>query len=71
MRVQTNGVLLNTAFLRLFDERDVLVGVSVDGDRRAHDLHRRRRGGEGSHADVSAGLARLTAPPTVACSPAS
>ncbi|MFD0469369.1 radical SAM protein [Nonomuraea thailandensis] len=32
VRVQTNGVLLNEAFLRLFAELDVRVGVSLDGD---------------------------------------
>ncbi|RAY12972.1 radical SAM protein [Actinomadura craniellae] len=61
--VQTNGVLLNPVFLDLFDELGVRVGVSLDGDEKGHDLHRRRADGRGSHAEVLAGLAVLTAPP--------
>ncbi|RFU40167.1 FxsB family radical SAM/SPASM domain protein [Actinomadura logoneensis] len=59
--VQTNGTLLNDRFLRLFDELDVLVGVSLDGDQATHDLHRRTPHG-GSHDRVLRGLAALTAP---------
>ncbi|GAA2213889.1 FxsB family radical SAM/SPASM domain protein [Nonomuraea monospora] len=62
VRVQTNGVLLNDAFLRLFAELDVRVGVSVDGDEEGHDRHRRRANGSGTHAEVRAGLERLTSP---------
>jgi uncharacterized protein len=62
VRVQTNGVLLDEAFLRLFDELDVQVGVSLDGDAEGHDRHRRRATGTGTHAEVQAGLRRLTAP---------
>ncbi|MEV0403947.1 FxsB family cyclophane-forming radical SAM/SPASM peptide maturase [Actinoallomurus sp. NPDC050550] len=60
VRVQTNAVRLNTAFLRIFDELDVTVAVSLDGDEAAHDRHRRRPDGRGSHAAVRAGLALLT-----------
>jgi uncharacterized protein len=60
--VQTNGALLDTEFLRLFDELDIRVGVSLDGDARGHDLHRRHADGRGSHEEVKAGLERLTAP---------
>ncbi|WP_433173912.1 FxsB family cyclophane-forming radical SAM/SPASM peptide maturase [Actinoallomurus sp. CA-150999] len=60
VRVQTNAVRLNTAFLRLFDELDVTVAVSLDGDETAHDRHRRRADGRGSHTAVTAGLALLT-----------
>jgi uncharacterized protein len=60
--VQTNGVLLDTLFLNLFDEHDVSVGVSLDGAEAGHDLHRRRPNGKGSYAAVRAGLERLTSP---------
>ncbi|MEV5748781.1 FxsB family cyclophane-forming radical SAM/SPASM peptide maturase [Actinoallomurus sp. NPDC052308] len=60
VRVQTNAVRLNAGFLRLFDELDVAVSVSLDGDEEAHDRHRRRADGRGSHAAVKAGLALLT-----------
>ncbi|GAB3932785.1 FxsB family radical SAM/SPASM domain protein [Micromonospora vulcania] len=58
--VQTNGVRLDDSFLRLFDKLDVGVSVSLDGDRAAHDRHRRGPDGRGSHDRVQAGLHRLT-----------
>jgi uncharacterized protein len=60
--VQTNGMRLDTAFLDLFDRLDVGVGVSLDGDAAAHDAHRRRPDGRGSHAQVHAALERLCRP---------
>lgn len=60
--VQTNGVRLDDGFLALFGELGVRIGVSLDGDARAHDRHRRRANGIGSHAAVAAALGRLTAP---------
>ncbi|RIV41655.1 FxsB family cyclophane-forming radical SAM/SPASM peptide maturase [Micromonospora radicis] len=59
--VQTNGLRLDEAYLRLFDRLDVRVGVSLDGDRTAHDRHRRGPDGQGSHQRVEAALDRLTA----------
>ena len=59
LRVQTNAVTLDTAYLRLFSRLDIRVGVSLDGDQAGQDRHRRRRGGQGSHAEVSAALHRL------------
>lgn len=61
--IQTNGILLSTSYLKLFDELDVHVGVSLDGDADAHNRHRRRANGEGSHATVVRGLELLTSPP--------
>jgi uncharacterized protein len=58
--VQTNAVGLDDAYLRLFDELDIRVGVSLDGATGAHDRHRRFPSGRGSHAAVSDGLRRLT-----------
>ncbi|MFD0688637.1 FxsB family cyclophane-forming radical SAM/SPASM peptide maturase [Actinomadura fibrosa] len=59
--LQTNGTLLNRRYLRLFDELDVAVGVSLDGEAAAHDRNRADHRG-GSHARVSRGLAELTRP---------
>src|SRR5512139_3433842 len=59
--LQTNGVLLDSFFLDLFDDLGITVGVSLDGDEQGHDLHRRRADGRGSHAQVRAGLEALTA----------
>jgi uncharacterized protein len=60
VHVQTNGVLLNRAFLDLFRKLDVHVGVSLDGDERAHDRHRRRANGAGTFEEVRRGLTLLT-----------
>jgi uncharacterized protein len=57
--VQTNGVGLTDAYLELFDELDVRIGVSVDGDATAHDRHRRFASGRGSYQVVAAALDRL------------
>jgi uncharacterized protein len=57
--VQTNAVGLSSAYLSLFDELGVRVGVSVDGDASAHDRHRRFASGRGSYAAVAAALRRL------------
>ena len=57
--VQTNGTGLSDAYLALFDELDVRVGVSVDGYADAHDRHRRYASGRGSYRAVAAALERL------------
>src|SRR5262249_33426268 len=61
--VQTNGVLLDTAFLETFLEHRVRVGVSADGGLARHNRGRRtRRGGE-TFDRVAAALSRLGSPP--------
>jgi uncharacterized protein len=59
--IQTNGVLLDEEFLRICDQWGIRVGVSVDGDERANDRHRRDRRGGGSYTRVAEGLAQLRA----------
>jgi uncharacterized protein len=59
--IQTNGVLLDDEFLHICDQWDIKVGVSLDGDERGHNRHRRDRRGAGSYAKVAAGLTRLVA----------
>ncbi|CAL9602988.1 GTP 3',8-cyclase [Nocardiopsis dassonvillei] len=60
LRLQTNGVLIDDAFLDLFEEKGIRVGVSIDGAEEDHDRHRRRADGRGTHAETRAGLERLT-----------
>jgi uncharacterized protein len=60
--VQTNGVLLDDAYLDLFHRYGVRVGVSIDGDAASNDRNRRYAGGRGSHDRVVAGLGLLTRP---------
>jgi uncharacterized protein len=57
--VQTNGVGLDEAYLRLFRELGVMVGISMDGDAEAHNRHRRFKSGRGSYEAVSAAMDRL------------
>jgi uncharacterized protein len=52
VKVHTNGVLLNEEFCELFDEHDVGVGISLDGDRAANDRHRNYRDGRSSYNSV-------------------
>ncbi|WP_068923386.1 FxsB family cyclophane-forming radical SAM/SPASM peptide maturase [Planobispora rosea] len=60
--LQTNATLLDLPYLRLFDELDVHVGVSLDGDAAMHDRSRRRANGQGSHSAVMTALGLLTSP---------
>jgi uncharacterized protein len=61
--IQTNGLGLDHEFLRLFDELDIEVGVSLDGDREAHDRNRRGHDGRGTHAQVVRSLRLLSSEP--------
>lgn len=59
LRLQTNGVQLSPALCTLFAEYQVKIGVSLDGDRAANDLHRRFVDGRSSHAQVRRALKLL------------
>lgn len=52
LRMHTNGVRLSTELCELFLAERVLVGISLDGDRAANDLHRRYSGGRSSYDQV-------------------
>jgi uncharacterized protein len=59
----TNGVLLtDEEILGTLREHDIGVTVSLDGDRRAHDRHRRYANGRGSHDRVMRGIEALRRP---------
>ncbi|MFI0487504.1 FxsB family cyclophane-forming radical SAM/SPASM peptide maturase [Actinomadura sp. 9N215] len=58
--VQTNGVLIDERFLKVFHEHGIRVGVSLDGDSAGHDRHRRYASGRGSHDRVAEGLRLLS-----------
>ncbi|TDE59747.1 FxsB family radical SAM/SPASM domain protein [Nonomuraea mesophila] len=62
LSVQTNAVLLNEEFLRVFDRHDIDVGVSLDGNRHANDRHRRHANGRSSYEEVVRGLRLLNRP---------
>ncbi|MFF1304381.1 FxsB family cyclophane-forming radical SAM/SPASM peptide maturase [Streptomyces sp. NPDC058307] len=62
LRIHTNGVTLDEEFCELFAEFDIKVGVSLDGDRAANDLHRRYRNGRSSHTPVLRAIDLLNRP---------
>jgi uncharacterized protein len=46
--IQTNGTLLNEEWAAFFEKEGFLVGLSMDGFKEAHDLHRMDPAGKGS-----------------------
>ncbi|MEV6690317.1 FxsB family cyclophane-forming radical SAM/SPASM peptide maturase [Micromonospora sp. NPDC051196] len=61
--VQTNGTLLDERALSVLADADVLIGVSLDGDRVANDRHRRYASGLGSFDAVDRALRVLVERP--------
>jgi len=57
--LQTNGLLLDDRWVRLFSRYQFLIGISIDGPNRVHDHYRRRLGGQPSHARAAAATRRL------------
>jgi uncharacterized protein len=60
LRMQTNAVRLDEPVLEMLLAHDIRLSVSLDGDREAHDRHRRYADGRGSYDAVAAGLRLLT-----------
>lgn len=61
--VQTNGLLLDEEFIRLFEKLNVNVSLSLDGDMEMHDRHRKIAGGGGSYAKAAAAADLLAGHP--------
>jgi len=57
--VQTNGLLLDDEYCRLFRDAAVCVGISIDGPQEIHDTFRVSLGGEPTHSRVMEGIALL------------
>lgn len=53
---QTNGVLLNDEWARLFSDHQFLIGVSIDGPRELHDAYRVDKGGQPTFDRVMRGI---------------
>ncbi|OHV61279.1 hypothetical protein BCD48_40120 [Pseudofrankia sp. BMG5.36] len=60
--VQTNGVLLGESMAAFLVEEDIGVGISLDGDRQANDLHRTYGDGRSSYDEVIAGIQMMQRP---------
>jgi len=59
LRIHTNGVRLDVEFCEVFLAEGVRVGISLDGDRAANDLHRRYLNGRSSYDQVLRAVALL------------
>ncbi|MCX4973362.1 FxsB family cyclophane-forming radical SAM/SPASM peptide maturase [Streptomyces sp. NBC_00620] len=59
LRIHTNGVQLSERYLDLFVEYGVRVGISLDGDKAANDLHRRFTNRRSSHDKVLTAVSLL------------
>lgn len=57
--LQTNATRLDEQWIRFFADHGFRVGISLDGPELLHDRHRRYVSGQGSFADVRAGISRL------------
>jgi len=57
--LQTNGTLLNDEWCEFFKENNFLIGISLDGPRHLHDIHRVDKGGVPTFDRVMRGLRLL------------
>jgi uncharacterized protein len=57
--LQTNATTLNDDWCRFFKQHDFLIGVSLDGPRRLHDIYRVDKGGHPTFDAVIDGIGRL------------
>jgi uncharacterized protein len=57
--MQTNAMLLDESWCKLFHEYRWLLGVSLDGPEEVHDLYRKNKGGQGTWKRVAAGVELL------------
>jgi uncharacterized protein len=55
LSVQTNGVLINEAWIDVFERFDMAVGVSFDGDRELHNRTRITKKGQGTYDETLRG----------------
>lgn len=57
--LQTNGVHLSDSWMKLISDERMGVGVSIDGEKHIHDLHRVDHKGNGSYDRVSRTLEKI------------
>lgn len=61
--LQTNGLLMSDAFIKLFNEEDISVGVSCDGPPKINDRFRVNHSGKGSGKKLETVLKKLQGEP--------
>lgn len=54
--LQTNGTLLDDAWCDFFKENNFLIGISIDGPQKYHDVYRKNKSGESSFQEVTKGV---------------
>ena len=59
LNIQTNGVLIDDEWVKIFSRHKVSVNVSLDGNQQTNDLHRIYRSGKGTYADIVNGITLL------------
>lgn len=57
--LQTNGTLLDEDWCRFLHENRFLVGISIDGPQKLHDIYRVDRNGQGTFNQVISGIRNL------------
>ncbi len=57
--LQTNGILLNDKWCQFLKQQQFLVGISIDGPKYSHDIHRVNRAGKSSFDKVMAAIGLL------------
>ncbi|MEH6418612.1 radical SAM protein [Pseudomonas sp. CGJS7] len=57
--IQTNGVFISDAWLKLIHDHEIHVGVSLDGDRESHDQYRVDHRGRGSYDRIRVNIEKL------------
>jgi uncharacterized protein len=63
LRMQTNGLRLDSDICEMLVRQEIRTGISVDGDRASHDRHRRRANGTGSYDAVVRAVQLIGSPP--------
>jgi len=54
--IQTNGILLDDEWASYLTKLNILIGVSIDGNKSAHDKYRKYHSGKGSYDDAIKGF---------------
>jgi uncharacterized protein len=57
--IQTNGTMITNEWAEIFAENDIRVGISIDGPKPLHDLHRRYNSGSPSYDRILRSLGIL------------
>ncbi|MFH9891094.1 radical SAM protein [Streptomyces luteogriseus] len=63
LRMQTNGLRLDSDICEMLVRQEIRTGISVDGDRASHERHRRRANGTGSYDAVVRAVQLIGSPP--------